>query len=557
MPAMKRKESDTGKTNASKLKKRGRGPTQASAKQISPSTVTTSSEDPLATPSDSQRGSTIPRSVLSTSPDMFPHFAFGTVILQLSNEPTAQYQLHRAVLERNSTWFKRALRKDEGAPVSVVFCFTLTQPPGQIIPSLVKTVKARFPSKLGSGLTSVQNPSAGPAMTGSGVIAGPSTQPTAPTPLPQSQRVPLDRHTSTATIIDLLSFDDDQPEALSHAKPAVKAEMCNEAKVKVKQEPLGNSSASGNSAETKEQKVDAPNPPGGSSDEDFIAKQKEAYPKYVQAYHSLLAMFYNIAPQVSISDINCALCQCERVVRLATIYGSLPTVRPYLGNVLTQFRQKLYVAIAQDPPRWLLLGVALESASIYSEAMIHCAGSYPSCPWKTPWSKLPPSIFDIIKNKAEWLARLRSQVNEELLINTLRDPDGPVVSITLSPEQWIVVQIFRDWLAKQIQQHRESGTLHYGSLYRMIARGGNAYLAATDVSDVLDSMNLSGKLIDETWDDVERDLNSLKAFANKAVAQLVANKLMVDPVVLGIPYLTSVEVGEEDYPWMKRGEQIE
>lgn len=43
--------------------------------------------------------------------DDFPCWAKGTVWIEVSQDPTHQYQLHKAVLERNSTWFAAELEK--------------------------------------------------------------------------------------------------------------------------------------------------------------------------------------------------------------------------------------------------------------------------------------------------------------------------------------------------------------------------------------------------------------------------------------------------------------
>ena len=41
--------------------------------------------------------------------DDFPHWAKGTVWVELSQDLNCHYQLHKAVLERNSTWFAEEL----------------------------------------------------------------------------------------------------------------------------------------------------------------------------------------------------------------------------------------------------------------------------------------------------------------------------------------------------------------------------------------------------------------------------------------------------------------
>jgi len=550
---MKRKATDSGNAIGATPSKRNRGPVKGSEapseKQTSRSSVATLSiEDPLASTSDSKRSSTVPRSTMPTSPDMFPRFSAGTVNVQLSEEPNGQYQLHRAVLERSSTWFGRALQKNAETRESSNFRFILRQTPGQVIPMLFKMVIAMASSRAGHILTAIQNGSPQGGRPGTVGTTPSSTDVVVPRPQASSQRMPLDRRSSTAASIDLTSSDEARSEVLPEAKAGVKKDVDNNREVQVKQEPQERPLASTSAPEAQQPTTNAPSAPGGSLDTEPALEQQKLFQQFVDAYEGLLSMFYHIAPKMSTSDINCALVQCEKIVKLAMIYGSLPIVRPYLGSVLSEYHVKLYTAIAQDPPRWLLLGIALESGLIFRESMTHCAGSYPSCTWKTQFSALPANVRSIITKKSEWLARLRSQVNEELLLNTLCESDGRPVSMITSPEAWMVVQIFRDWLAKRIQHQRETHTLHYGSLYRMMARGGNAYLPTKDITNLVEGANLSGKLMDE-WEGVEGDLKMIKTFAKNAVAQLVKSNVLVSPLELGIPYLTCVEVGEADFPW--------
>lgn len=42
--------------------------------------------------------------------DAFPHFSKGTVGIYLSSDPMYQYRLHKAVLERNSSWFSQSFK---------------------------------------------------------------------------------------------------------------------------------------------------------------------------------------------------------------------------------------------------------------------------------------------------------------------------------------------------------------------------------------------------------------------------------------------------------------
>ena len=277
-------------------------------------------------------------------------------------------------------------------------------------------------------------------------------------------------------------------------------------------------------------------------------REQELHQQHLSAYHSLFLIYYNRAPEVSTTNISVALSQCELLVSVATYYGSLRVVRPYLGNILSQFRHALYAAIAEDPPRWFKLSIPLESASIFSEALIHLAGCWPHWIWTTPALALSPSMIDLVKRKAKHLNDLRGEVDRELLTNSLSAEGGHPVTFSTSLESWMVVQIFRDWLATQMHNRRRADKAHHGIIYRLMRKGGESYLPLETVSEELEGLRGNGM---GSWVEVAEDLKALKEFAMQAVAQLVKNNIMLDVEAARIQYLTCVEVVEEDFPWRK------
>lgn len=86
----------------------------------------------------------------------FPRWTKGTVWIHLSEDPRHQYQLHKAVLERTSTWFLEELRKNidhsakipvEAPSEGVKFQFVLEQvgDDGELV--LVRTVSHKLHSR--------------------------------------------------------------------------------------------------------------------------------------------------------------------------------------------------------------------------------------------------------------------------------------------------------------------------------------------------------------------------------------------------------------------------
>ena len=88
----------------------------------------------------------------ATELEDFPRFSKGTVSISLSELPHHQYRLHKAVLERNSSWFTKELSKasiiDNTATSSndgIKHEFDLRQLPESVIPELALKVSPWTP----------------------------------------------------------------------------------------------------------------------------------------------------------------------------------------------------------------------------------------------------------------------------------------------------------------------------------------------------------------------------------------------------------------------------
>lgn len=293
------------------------------------------------------------------------------------------------------------------------------------------------------------------------------------------------------------------------------------------------------------QEVDVKQEPRAAED---TRKAEERRNGCIMAHNNLLRIYYNHTPEISTADIDVAFNQCEALVEVAERYGSLYVVRPYLGNIFSQYRHALFVAIWMDPPRWLNLSIPLQSAAIFSEAIIHLAGCWPQWPWRTPQSTIAPDTLQMVAAKAKALADLRNKVDRNILQNTITQNDRPV-TLTSSYETWLVVQLFRDWFINQQNHFQNIKRPHYGSVYRLMRAGGDAYLPAERQLEML--LGLSGSTLG-MWEEVGEDLKLLKEFAQGAVVQLCKNALMLDVEEAGVPYLTCVDIVAEDLPWMKQ-----
>ncbi|GME46568.1 hypothetical protein BKCO1_460006 [Neofusicoccum parvum] len=282
------------------------------------------------------------------------------------------------------------------------------------------------------------------------------------------------------------------------------------------------------------------------------------------AYDTILRHFYGMPIRVDTVSVQHSIFQAEILVSVFRVYGCLPAIRPHLGNLFSQYRQKLFEAIAEDPSRWLNLSIPLESASFYTEAFIHLLGSLPSVLRSDTRPDLSPTVLSRLKRKHEQLKQMQGDVIGELFRLTIHVDDKPV-KMSESLETWLTVQLFHDWLAVELDKierphtgsrGRPSGSrpsfsrsvslLGIGTLMRRIHRGGDSYLP---YDKVLKEVKEAHEYLNSDWDDLADDLRSLKKFASRAVENICRNNLMLDPDTHKIPYLTCVDVGMKELPW--------
>ncbi|KAL9119820.1 MAG: hypothetical protein Q9187_003627 [Circinaria calcarea] len=480
--------------------------------------------------------------------DKFPLYCNGSVLIQLSSDPGSVYQLHKPTLKRCSSWFAEKMKApvvmlDPATDNTVKYRFHLEQDLLEAVPLLrcgalpnarnscceILQVAEIAKDSLASSSGSSQGGSSGTVMSELNI---PSAVPEPDISVSVKREPGINELPASTSEPDMAPPDSSQGTS-SEAKSS------QHLGVPEVRETQQSSTGSFSTADSDR--------PLKIATEEYPSQEKK-HRGYVLAHDNLLRMFYGEVPLISSNDIDQALEQCERLVTIARHYGSLHIIRPHLGNSLSQFRHDLYKAIAKDPPRWSILAVALESAFIYSEALVHCVGCWPHWPWTTPSTALQAETLSAVLTKGKELLALRSEINQELLINSLGDHDGRPVTLKKSAEQWMIVSIWRDWLARSLQFCRNSGDGHFGTYYRTLSKGGDAYLPAEKQAAKLCGISGPGM---EVWDEVAIDLNILKEFAIKAVAPLVKNNLTLDPVSVGIEYLTCTEVTADDYPWLK------
>jgi hypothetical protein len=141
-------------------------------------------------------------------------------------------------------------------------------------------------------------------------------------------------------------------------------------------------------------------PPSTSAAVSLVRKTTPHTSSSVEYYTQVFGTFYSVPPQLSSSDIGMALIQSESLVKIATDLGSLHLLRSYIGNVFSQHRQTLFLAIKSDPARWIQLAISIQNQAIYIECLVHLIGAHPR--WNNNWiTKRTALPEDVSKSKLD------------------------------------------------------------------------------------------------------------------------------------------------------------
>lgn len=251
-----------------------------------------------------------------------------------------------------------------------------------------------------------------------------------------------------------------------------------------------------------------------------------------------------------------------QVVSLGRRLGALATLHTSMSTFFYKMAQRLWTAIASDPPLWLSLAVVLNEADIYKEAAIHLIGC--QLQWHPNWtvskSRIPANVLVKLERKADKLmleifkvihglhqSSVTKPTKAKAANSTLNNnaPNGERVSPAFGKHAWIIVNIFHDFWITQcsvLDNGRGDYNMHgIAHILRQIERGGEAYLPTQSVLDLVYNNFPNNK------EDILNVLTELKRFAGELVRPLLVNELQYKGPRLD--YLTCVEVGKDDIPF--------
>jgi len=241
--------------------------------------------------------------------------------------------------------------------------------------------------------------------------------------------------------------------------------------------------------------------------------------------------------------------QIELLIQAASLHDCTHVIRPHAVAHMLNFGRALFSAIMHDPPRWLNIGLELQSSVIFQEAIVHIAGQYPSWPWNS-FNKdvFDRSIRELIERKAREIHDRQIKTDAILFISTINIAQRNIVihpDNKTNWDSWFIVQYWRDWFCRTKAATNFKDFVD-GTIYRILACGGDAYLTPEYVHRLLKQIN---GVVDWGLEAVTGDLDILKNFAAKEVKDLVINHSMLDIEKEGIKYLTCAAVEKHELPW--------
>ena len=298
-------------------------------------------------------------------------------------------------------------------------------------------------------------------------------------------------------------------------------------------------------------------------------------------YDNLFRIFYNYAPTLDPIDIAIAYVQCKSLLTLADLYDALEVVGPRIDHHLLQFQSRLWKQIAKYPSSYLKLGYLAQSKTIFQEALIHVVGAWPMGE-RHIRNQLPDTVIEIIEDKAEELADMVGRIEGRLFRLSLTTSRGERVTPQNSYLDWLVVSLFRQWVAENTAppppapplprspqsragngngNHGPNHTQHsppppppsalpnpnIGRVYRTLGTSPSTYLTHDDCKRFLKLSPDSYSR--ESLKKFERRLEELKGLAREVVRPLMRSELLGEGS--GVAYLVCTVVDEgRDLPWL-------
>lgn len=298
-----------------------------------------------------------------------------------------------------------------------------------------------------------------------------------------------------------------------------------------------------------------------------VERQRQRDDDLIIAYDNLFRAVYNHTPRLDTTTLATAYVECKTLLSLASLYSALPAAGPRVDHHLLRFQGRLWRQIAKYPPSYLKLGHLARSRAIFNEALIHVVGAWPAHAGQLKRGQIDNVLLDLILDKVDELADLRQKIEAKLFRLSLTTSRGERVSPTSNWSDWLAVSLFRQFLTEEStpppssilkdrqpeRQAEGADAKAIGRLFRLLNRGGEAYLSHEDVKKFvkLSGLSSSGYSSRETVRRFERRVDELKNLARDAVKPLARSLLELEESrVAELPYLTCTKMSDRDWDYV-------
>lgn len=293
--------------------------------------------------------------------------------------------------------------------------------------------------------------------------------------------------------------------------------------------------------------------------------RKRNWPK---AYEYFFRILLGHKPMLPKGTANAALPLIETIVQVARLCGAIPAVKQYFDGLFFDYvgKHELWLAITNEPLRWLNIGAALESRTVYDEAFVHIVGAWRQESAADVEAAVPEEVFRRLEPSARQLRQKRLALERRLLLTTV---EAKLAGSTLAVAQsapspstnaaWYhVLCMWHEWLRVHLRYFDEAekglepeppstelcshhqGCLTVAGFFGLLYQAKDAYLPSEEVVK---------KWQNRKEDNVVRGaLDRIKEVAKDTMEELVASRLQSERK-MELPYLTCFEVRDEDRTW--------
>lgn len=277
-------------------------------------------------------------------------------------------------------------------------------------------------------------------------------------------------------------------------------------------------------------------------------------PIIFQHYHNILGSYYGEDVELDDANMTTLLHSVTRLICVADYLQSMKAISKAIDNKLLSQGPVLYRSIANSPILWMNTAYSIKSEVILKEALIHLVGNWNAVEDHMK-AVIHPEMQSICKVKLEELISLRRNVNSQILgqypEHIQREHGSNEIgraSYSNDIMTWMAIAVFRQYVGQAIARgltfEAEDGGFEF---YHKLNTGGQAYLDRSMVRQFhyRFPMSSKGQIV------LENHLDDLKKMIKPFIQGIICNRSQLDISKYPVPYLTCLEVGKFDIPWIR------